>query len=342
VALALPLVASAGRAYVSNEGDGTVSVIDTIRGEVIGTVSVGKRPRGLALGRDGSRLYVAVSGVPMCPTRASRAQCTKLPRDPAADGVAVVDTRALKVLEHIPAGSDPVELALARGERQLFVASEDSGALTVVDVRGGTPLAHIRVARDPRAVRISPDGAWVAVASDAGHLVTLIDSHLLETVRTTSVGKRPVDLVLTPDGREAYVADELDAAVYGIGMPSAAAAAGAPVAPARARELLRLPSADRPCGIVLDSSRRRLYVGTSRGGARSVGTIAVIALEERKLIRELPIGAHPLGLALTPDDRLLFVADRGSRAVSVLDTASLRVLARIAVGRAPWGVAIAP
>ena len=63
--LALPAAARAERVYVSNEDDGTVAVIDADRGAAIGTIAVGKRPRGLALSPDGGLLYVAVSGMPM-------------------------------------------------------------------------------------------------------------------------------------------------------------------------------------------------------------------------------------------------------------------------------------
>ena len=56
---ALAPAAHAGRAYVSNEDGHSVTVLDTQRAEVIATIEVGKRPRGLKLDRAGSRLYVA-------------------------------------------------------------------------------------------------------------------------------------------------------------------------------------------------------------------------------------------------------------------------------------------
>jgi YVTN family beta-propeller protein len=312
-------------------------VLDTARGAVIATVPVGKRPRGLALSRDGSRLYVALSGVPGCPAGLSRVKCARLARDPSADGVAVVDTRTLKVLRRLGAGSDPVALALGRTERQLYVSDEDSGALAVVDLRAGTLLTHIHVASGPRAVRLSPNGEWVAVTSEVSPGVTLIDSHLLEPVRITSCGEHPVDLAFAPDGREAYVADEPDATVYRIAMPSGLAGEGTPIAAVRAEVLLRLPRADRPAGITLDASRRRLFVSTGRSG-----NVAVIDLGARALLREVRVGVRAQGLALTPNDRLLFIADSGANVVAVLDTTTFRVLARIPVGHSPWAVAMGP
>ena len=52
--------AAAYEAYVSNEKGNTVSVIDTDKLEVVKTVDVGQRPRGIAVTRDGKSVIVAV------------------------------------------------------------------------------------------------------------------------------------------------------------------------------------------------------------------------------------------------------------------------------------------
>ena len=40
-------------AYVPNEGSGTISIIDTASDTVVGEITTGGKPRGLALSRDG-------------------------------------------------------------------------------------------------------------------------------------------------------------------------------------------------------------------------------------------------------------------------------------------------
>ena len=45
--------------YVSNGGDGTVSVIDVATNKVTKTIPVGKRPWNMAITPDGKKLYVA-------------------------------------------------------------------------------------------------------------------------------------------------------------------------------------------------------------------------------------------------------------------------------------------
>ena len=69
------------RAYVSNEDGNSVSVIDTRLEQVIATIDVGKRPRGMKVDRAGARLFVAVSGLPKCPPTVPDEECAKRKRD---------------------------------------------------------------------------------------------------------------------------------------------------------------------------------------------------------------------------------------------------------------------
>jgi YVTN family beta-propeller protein len=323
--LLAPAAAQAARVFVSNEDEHTVSVIDTQRLEVTATIAVGKRPRGMKLSRDGSRLYVAVSGLPKCPPSVPDEECAKLQRDLSADGIAAVDTHSLKVVQLLKAGSDPEQFDLSREGRRLFVSNEDSGTLTVVDLASGAVLTRVPVGREPEGVRVSPDGALVLVTSETDDSVSFIDTHLLQLVRTVKVGHRPRDAAFTPDGRLAYVSGEFDASIYRVGVGQAAAV----------EKLLTLRKEARPMGVLLDAPQHRLYVSTGRGG-----TIAVISPEGSKLITEVPVGARPWGLALSADHRRLYTANGSSNDVSVIDTGTLKVIKKIPVGRSPWGVVI--
>ena len=138
------------RAYVSNEDGNSVSVIDTQRAEVIATIDVGKRPRGMKLDRAGKRLFVAVSGLPKCPPTVPDEECAKRKRDLSADGIAIVDTDSHKVLRVLAAGSDPEQFDLSVDEKRLFVANEDVGRTSVVDIASGKVIASIPVGHRAR------------------------------------------------------------------------------------------------------------------------------------------------------------------------------------------------
>jgi PQQ-dependent catabolism-associated beta-propeller protein len=319
--------ALAERAYVSNEDGHTVSVFDTERGEVIATIAVGKRPRGLKLTRDGSRLFVALSGLPKCPPSVPDEQCAKLERDLKADGIAIVDTASHKVIKVLQAGSDPEQFALSPDGKRLFVANEDSAQTSVVDVESGTIVARIPVGREPEGVGMSPNGQWVLVSNESDNSVSVIDTKTLKVVSSVAVGKRPRDMAFTSDGKAAYVSGELDASLYRINVPTGAV-----------ERVMQLREDTRPMSVLLDAPRKRLYMSTGRGG--SVAVIDVTSAP--KLVKEVPVGKRPWGIALSADGRFLYTANGPSDDMSIVDTTTLTTIKRVAAGKSPWGVTVGP
>lgn len=322
--------ALAERVYVSNEDGHSVSVFDTERDAVIATIAVGKRPRGMKLTRDGSRLFVALSGLPKCPPSVPDEECAKLERDLKADGVAVVDTAQNKVIKVLHAGSDPEQFALSADGKRLFVANEDSAQTSVVDVENGEVVARIQVGREPEGVAMSPNGQWVLVSNESDNSVSVIDTKTLKIVSSAHVGKRPRDMAFTPDGKAAYVSGEMDASLYRMTVPTGAV-----------ERVLQLRQEARPMSVLLDSRRKRLYLSTGRGG-----TVAVIEVADAssppKLIKEIPVGARPWGIDLSADGRYLYTANGPSNDMSIVDTESLTTIKRVPVGKSPWGVVVGP
>src|SRR2546425_2908933 len=97
------------RVFVTNEKSDDVTVIDAATRAVVGTIPVGKRPRGVAVSPDGRRVYVTNSN---------------------SDSLSVIDAKTLEVLSTVPAGHDPGGLNRKRGGRalQLVKEKELSGA----------------------------------------------------------------------------------------------------------------------------------------------------------------------------------------------------------------------
>jgi YVTN family beta-propeller protein len=322
-----PEAYAAGRAYVSNEDGESVSVIDTGTDQVVATIQVGKRPRGLKLNADGSLLYVAVSGLPKCPPTVPDAECAKLQRDLKADGIARIDTATLKLTRVLKSGSDPEQFDLSRDGKRLYVSNEDSAQATVLDTSTGAIIATIPLGHEPEGVRVAPNGKWVMVTSETDNALSLVDARSLKVLKAIKVGVRPRDLAFTPDSRVAYVSGEGDASLTRIPIP-----AGVP-----ATRILQLGKTARPMGVVFDATHQRVYMTTGRGG-----TVAVIALQDGvgKLVTEIPVGARPWGIALSSDGQRLYTANGSSNDVTVVDTSSLRVVKKIPVGQGPWGVVV--
>jgi len=93
-----------------------------------------------------------------------------------------------------------------------------------------------------------------------------------------------------------------------------------------------LPAGRGPWGVAVDPAQGRVYVALS--GDDEVQVIDSASLEERARIRLQP-GDAPREAALTPDRRLLLVANAGSNTVAFLDPSAMVEVGRVAVGQAP-------
>jgi YVTN family beta-propeller protein len=299
-----------------------VTVVDTGRLAPVGSIAVGKRPRGLALSHDGRRLYVALSGLPKCPPPMTDADCARLPRDAAADGIAVVDTATLRPLAKLRGVSDPERVELSADGHTLFVTEEDAARVAVIDVARAAVRGTVAVGREPEGVRMAPNGHWLLATSEEDNTLAIIDADKRVTLATASVGQRPRDVVITPDSRSAYVSGEADGSVFRVALPG-----GSP-----ATRLLQLHSGARPMGLALDAQTGMLYVSTGRGGS-----VAVVSIAEARVLAEVTVGARPWGIALAEHGTQLLTANGPGADLAVMDTRTLSV-ARISTGHGSWGV----
>src|SRR5215831_9251169 len=186
------------RIYVTNERSGDLSVIDAATHEVIATVPLGKRPRGIHASRDGRTIYVALSGSPFAPPGVDESKLP--PADKTADGIGVFDVRENKLVKIIAGGSDPEEFDLSKDGTLLYCSNEDAAKASFIDIANGKVIATIPVGEEPEGVSTSPDGKSVFVTSEAGGTISVIDVESREVVKTFPVGNRPRHVAFFPDG----------------------------------------------------------------------------------------------------------------------------------------------
>jgi YVTN family beta-propeller protein len=311
------------RVFVTNERSGTLSVIDGTTHQVIATLPLGKRPRGLKVSPDGRSLFVALSGSPIAGPGVDESKLP--PADKGADGIGVVDLATLKLLRILRGVSDPEQLAVSHDGKRLFVASEDTGKGVVLDATDGHLLASMPVGGEPEGVTLSPDGRFVYMTSEEDHKVSVIDTATSRVIATIEVGERPRFTEFSDDGRTAYVSAENDGTITVIDA----------VAHQRLRTLKLEGSLARPVGMMVSHDGRQLYAVTGRGQK-----LLAIDPQTGKVLKSLDVGPRPWGVALSPDGQTLYTANGNSNDVSIVDVANFQVLARIPVGDGPWGLIV--
>lgn len=324
--LASSSFASAFTLYVSNERDGTVSVIDGASLEVRETIVIGQRPRGLHLSADGRTLYVATSGSPRFGPGADPERAANAKADKSADGIAIVDLSSSKISRRLPVGSDPEEFSLSADGRRLIVSNEDDSAVSIWDIASGRKVASAAVSAEPEGVTLHPKSHDAYVACEEEGDIFAIDSSDARVRARIRLGGRPRSVTFTSDGTTAYAPLEGDGTV-----------AVLDTANLRLREKIELPAGSLPMGARLSPDGRELYVSTGRANS-----VVVIDATKHRVIETVSVGQRPWGLALSPDGATLFTANGASDDISVVDLHTRRERRRIKAGAGPWGIALGP
>jgi YVTN family beta-propeller protein len=308
----------AQNAYITNQGDNTVSVITTATNTVTTTIKDPRfnTPVGVAASPDQNRVYVANNG---------------------SSTVSVISTATNMVIATIPVGNGPVGVAVSPDGKTVYVANAGSNSVSVITTANNT-VTTIGVGTFPYGVAVSADGSTVYVANAGSNSVSVI-ATANNTVTTIGVGSDPRGVVVTPDGSKVYVAN------FGSNSVSVIPATG-PVS------TINDSSFNAPLGVAVTPDGSKVYVTNFFGNTVSVITTATDTVtpvvSSSSCAGAIPVGSFPVGVSISPDGRTVYVANEGNAVadgtVSVIATATNAVTAQITVGHqaVALGVFISP
>lgn len=289
-----------GRLYVSEGNSGQVRLVSASNGNKIRGFDLNQGgfrdsySAGLALDSKRNRLYVV---------------------DQANFRLAVLDTRNGRVLQSVPVGRLPLQVALSPDKRFAYVTNQ--GMFQYSPIPGADP-------RQAKETGI-PFPAFGFPSVEATEGVT----------RQTERGD-----VEVPGLGDPNVPESNSVTVVDLTNP----------AEARATQMIRtgLPFGGRtkggssPAGVLATEQ----YVFVTNGHNDS---ISIISRETNEVTGEIALripslenlrGVMPIGMALDPDTGLLYVAEAGINAVAVVDPASREVLGHLPVGWFPTSLEI--
>jgi YVTN family beta-propeller protein len=307
------------RAVVTEFDEGAVAIIDRASGTVLRHVSTGgDQPTGVAVTPDGAVAVVTNS---------------------LSGSVAFVDLRVFKTAT-LPLRGMPWDVVLAPDGTRAYVSVSQLDHVAVLDVARREVIGTIPTGRRPRALAITPDGRTVAVANMMAGSVSFLDTV---SMRETATGPTPAvnlrGVAVYPNGRRAFAvaqrAQNERPTESAIGIWSNQAFHLVPNGGRNGAENLWLDFMGKdvadPDSVVFDPEVRRAFITCS--GGHSLNVVGLRGGTETQTVRG--IGAHPRGLAFTPDGRELWVANLLGNDLAVVDPQSLRVVRRIGLGSTP-------
>ncbi len=296
-------------AYVSNQWSDNLFVIDLDKFRVTDTLTGGSGPAGMAISPDQEFLYVVNS---------------------YSSDISIFDLNTHKEKRRLKAGNNPVSAAFSPDGKDLYVSSRR----TLPIPYGTSPITELTVT-DARSQRVSE--RWM-----------FTNAYIMENVTVTPSGDLAISTLIRPKNLIPAIQVEKGWMMnHGIGIIERKENGR------MIQLLLDEPNsyyAD-PFDVVVSPDGRRAYVSHS-----GVDRISVIDLDEirtlleesseeqlrtysnhlgissRYVIARISTGANPKGMVLSPDGKLLYVAERLEDRITVINTASLETEKRIPLG----------
>ena len=333
------------RLYVVCEGAGELAAVDPVARCVTGRVRVGRVPRGVALNREGTRIYVTNSW---------------------SDTVSEIDAGSLAPLRTFPAGFEPNGVVRAGGF--LYVANRIGNDVSIIDLETGKEVKRLLAGRGASYLAVSPDEARVYVThiypnpgefrSPPQSEITEIDARRQTVVSRTRLNNVAgvFHIALSRDGRLGVAAQmrpknliPLAHVEHGWAFGDSLAVFGEDVG-----RLVQLPLDELeryfslPYGVAIAPDKSRLYLSASSSdevvtlnlrrliaAAHSPDRAVLVndlSASADYLLTRIAVGRNPRSIVLSPDGDRLYVANRLDDTISVIDTARGKVIGLIPLG----------
>lgn len=306
------------RLYVLCQQSEEIRVLNAANYAVIKKIAVGRVPRGFSLSPDGKRIIVTNSW---------------------DDTISVIDTGKLAVIATWAVGAEPSSVVEDRAGKRLFVANRVSNDVAVLDAETGAEEKRLLAGRGVSYLAISPDGGRIYA------------THIYPNPPAVRTGLEnrtaPESEITVIDAARAVVTERIPlhsiAGVFHLAF-----------------------SNDGRLGVAAQYHPKNLVplAHLEHGGAFAY-TLTVFGADVGGTV-EVPLdeleryAAMPFGVAISPDKSRIYVTCGGSEMVTVIDVprmlrfvrnhpgplvhdlsvSSNYVIARIAVGHNPRGVAL--
>lgn len=323
----------------------------------VATIAIpsGNSPAAIAITPDGKYAYVANNN-----------------NDGVSGGstVSVIDlaTNTISATISDAGFNEPYTVSINSDGTKVYISNSGGTTVSIIDTATNTVSGTITGFDGPSGFAITPDGttAYVnnygcasGVGSGNGTTVSIVSLSSNTITDTITVGQAPAALAVTPDGTRVYTINYVD------GNPGTGTMSIIQVSTNTVIGTIK--GFFGPFGIAISSDSKFAYVTnfgsnnfspTAGGIAPNVvsgTTLSVVNLDSNAITATITLGNQPAGVALTPDDRFVYVTNYntfylganftnltpGKGTVNIIDTCTNKVLCpELVVGSSPSAITI--
>jgi YVTN family beta-propeller protein len=339
------------RLYVVAQESNALLIVDAGSNKVINKIGVGNQPHSVILSKDGQKAYIS---------------------NQWSDNISVVDLSAGKVTDTLKTGNGPAGLALSEDGQALYVVNSYSSDVSVLDLRSKEEINRITAGNNPTGIKPSPDGKLLFVTSRravigpygeplVSELCVINDSsrrvseyrkiesaYMMENIAFTPHGDLGFVTLIRPKNYVPSIQVEQGwMMTHGFGVFE-------PGKEGTVSELLiDEPNSfySDPFGIAITPDGKKAFISSS--GADYISVIDIdsvrallakaspevrklysnnLGISRRYIIKRIHTGSNPKGIALSPDGKLLYVAEMLDDNIGVINTESLQKVSTIDLG----------
>ncbi len=239
----------------------------------------------------------------------------------AGQSVDIISPKTMQVVDRYETGLGPQHVVPAWDLKTLYAANDLGNSLTPIDPRTGLREGPNIPVADPYNMYFTPDGRFAIVVEEAKQTLAFRDPHTFALIKALPVTCPGVDHGdFSADGSFAIFSCEFSARMVKIDLSTMSV-----------DSYLDIPGS-APQDVKLDSAGQIFYTADMhRGGVYeiSAATFSVVGF--------IPTGHDAHGLYVSRDGKDMYVTNRGSGSISVIDlaTRTLKVTWPIPGGGSP-------
>ena len=265
--------------------------------------------------------------------------------NPDSDSITIINTQSLKVKSEVRVGDDPRNLSFTPDSKNLVVSNHGNNTLSIVDIDKEIEIAQYPVGYMPYGV--VSNGDYVFVSEFGFGRISVVDLSTGHVVDNVNVDEFPSAMALDSTGKRLFVTHFSSGSVSVIDLITFTVVQR--ISTGRDTNLSQF--------ISLNSDASKAYIPQTRSNVSNEAllfdttvfpVVNVVNLSQFTLLNSERITLDtadepvnmPFAVALSPDDKTIYLANAGSNNVSVIDLDANKGKAHIEVGANPRGIAI--